>query len=103
MAAMRGEKATEQIAVEKEHLTYCKFYFYSDSHSVTASSLDEDNYTFCKKPKRKTYVVCSLALLHYNRTRYLSSADVSKMTEKSLEKTKFIAHHKSNLHKMLCA
>jgi hypothetical protein len=66
MAAVRGEKVTEQIAVEKEHLTYCEFDCYSESHSVTARSLHEHNSTFCKKPKRKIYVICSLALLRYN-------------------------------------
>jgi len=30
MAAARGEKVIEQIAVEKQHLTYCKFYCYSE-------------------------------------------------------------------------
>jgi hypothetical protein len=30
MAALRGEKVTEQITVEKEHITYCKFYCYSE-------------------------------------------------------------------------
>jgi hypothetical protein len=30
MAAVRGEKVTEQIAVEKKRLTYCKFHCYCE-------------------------------------------------------------------------
>ena len=99
---------TEQTAAEKEHIRHCKFYCYKERICTLESAIVSLHFSqlstvlLCaKEPKRQKYIICSLALLPYICTRYLSSADISKVTEKSLEKTKSIAHHKSNLHKML--
>jgi len=102
MATVRGEKVTEQITVEKEHLTYCEFYCYSESHSVTARSLDEHNSTICKEPKRKTYVICSLALLRYNRTRYVISR-CQQNDRKVIGENKIYSTPQIQLHRMLRA